>query len=285
MKASIGSGPRCTKLPRPPSDEMPSSDRERLRLTFGEDAERYDRARPTYPIELFDDLAVVACIGDGCRVLELGVGTGQASLPVASRGCRLIGLELSPALAAVARERLEGFDAVEIVTAPFEEWQLPDEPFDTVLSATAFHWLDPETRVTKAADALRAGGILATIDTQHVAGGTTDFFVDVQECYGRWDPATPPGLRLPHAEEIPHHTDELERSDRFEPATFRRYEWEVGYSTSEYLDLLLTYSGHIALDPAAREALLQCIADLIDARYGGRITKRYLAELRMARRG
>lgn len=261
---------------------MPLPERERLRLTFGQDAERYDRARPTYPPELFDDLAETACIGEGCRVLEIGVGTGQATLPIASRGCRLIGLELSPALAAVARGRLANFDGVEIVTAPYEDWQLPDEPFDTILAATAFHWLDPAIRVSKAADALAVGGILATIDTHHVAGGATEFFIEVQDCYERWDPATPPGLRLRRANEIPHNAKELERSDRFGPATFRRYEWEVSYSTSEYVDLLLTYSGHIALDPAAREGLLQCIADLIDTRYGGRINKRYLAELRMA---
>jgi SAM-dependent methyltransferase len=212
------------------------------------------------------------------------VGTGQATLPIAARSCRLIGLELSPALAAVARDRLAGFPAVAIIIAPFEEWQLPDEPFDTVLSATAFHWLDPATRVRKTAEALRVGGILATIDTHHAAGGTTDFFIDVQECYERWDPSTPPGLRLPYANEIPHNVAELERSDRFEPPSFRRYEWDVAYSTTEYLDLLMTYSGHIALDAAARGGVLQCVARLIDSRYGGRITKRYLAELRVARR-
>jgi SAM-dependent methyltransferase len=260
-----------------------ASERERLRLTFGADAERYDRARPTYPPKLFEDLAEVACIGQGCRVLEVGVGTGQATLPIASRGSRLVGLELSPALAAVARQ-LERFAAVEIITAPFEDWPLPEEPFDTVLSATAFHWLDPATRVDKSAEALRVGGILATIDTHHVAGGTADFFVDVQECYERWDPATPPGLRLTRAEDIPQNIADLERSDRFEPPTFRRYEWEVTYSTAEYLDVLQTYSGHIALDPDAREGLLGCIAELIDSRYGGRISKRYLGELRMARR-
>ena len=261
-----------------------ASERERLRLTFGQDAERYDRARPIYPAELFEELAEVACIGQSCRVLEVGVGTGQATLPVASRGCRLVGLELSPALAAVARDRLAGFEAVEIVTAAFEDWPLPEEPFDAVLSATAFHWLDPATRVDKAAEALRVGGILATIDTHHVAGGSTDFFINVQGCYERWDPPTPAGLRLTRAEDIPHNSGDLERSDRFEPPTFRRYEWEVAYSTPEYLDVLQTYSGHIALDPDTREGLLGCIAELIDSRYGGRISKRYLAELRMARR-
>jgi hypothetical protein len=47
-------------------------------------------------------------------------------------------------------------------------------------------------------------------------------------------------------------------------------------------EVLLTYSGHRDLDPAAQASLLDCIAGLIDSGYGGRITKRYLTELRVA---
>jgi len=59
---------------------------------------------------------------------------------------------------------------------------LPARPFDTVVSATALHWIDPSVRVTKAAEALRPGAALATIGTRHVAGGTRDFFAEVQAC-------------------------------------------------------------------------------------------------------
>ncbi len=92
------------------------------------------------------------------------------------------------------------------------------------------------------------------------------------------------GPRLPPADEIISDGEELERSGRFGSAAFRRYEWEVGYSTRGYRDLLLTYSGHIALEQGAPEGPLDCIADLIDWRYEGRITKRYLTELRVATR-
>lgn len=257
---------------------------ERLRRTFDEDAERYDRARPGYPPSVFDDLAELASVGPGCRVLEIGCGTGQATVPLSERGCEIVAVELGPRMAAVARRNLARFPRVQIVTAAFEEWPLPPEPFDAVVSATAFHWLDPAVRVAKATEALRPGGALATIATHHVAGGTRAFFVDVQDCYERRDPATPLGLRLPTAAEIPFRSEELARSGQFGPAQFRRYEWELGYSTGAYLDVLLTYSGHRALEPAARRQLLDCIADLIDRRFGGRIVKRYLTELRVAHR-
>ena len=232
---------------------------------------------------MFDDLAELAGIGPGSRVLEIGPGTGQATVGLAERGCRVVAVELGPALAAVARRNLARYPAVEVVTAAFEDWPLPAEPFDMVLAATAFHWIDPAVRVVKAADALRPGGVLATVGTHHVAGGDESFFAEAQACYERWDPETPPGGDpLRPAADIPSSSDELDRSHRFGPATFRRHEWEQPYTTAGYVEVLLTYSGHRDLDPAAQASLLDCIAGLIDSGYGGRITKRYLTELRVA---
>lgn len=233
---------------------------------------------------MFDDLADLTCIKPGCRVLEIGCGTGQATLPLADRGASIVCVELGPAMAAVARRKLAGYPHVRVDVAAFEDWPLPAEPFDVVLSATAFHWIDPRVRVSKAADALRAGGALATIATHHIAGGDEDFFVQAQDCYERWDPATPPGLRLESAAQIPVDSEELDRSGLFGPATFRRYEWDLRYSTAEYINTLLTYSGHRALPDDDRRNLLNCIAELIDTHHRGRITKRYLTELRVAHR-
>jgi len=203
-------------------------------------------------------------------------------MPLAERGCQVVAVELGAHLAAVARRNLARFPAVEVVTAAFEDWPLPAEPFDLALAATAFHWIDPAVRVAKAADALRPGGWLATIATHHVAGGDETFFAEAQDCYIRWDPATPEGTTLPAASSIPSSSDELDRSRRFGSAEFRRYEWDQSYTTAGYRDLLLTYSGHRDLGPAARTGLLNCISRLIDTRHGGRITKRYLTELRAA---
>jgi len=258
--------------------------REDLRETFDTAAERYDRARPGYPAQLFDDLVALSGLEPGARVLEIGCGTGQATVPLAERGFRIVAVELGAALAAVARRNLASFPSVDVVVANFENWALPAEPFDLVISATAFHWLDPATRLQKTAAALRPGGALGVIATEHVAGGSLAFFDDVQRCYEHWDPATPPDLHLLPAEQIPTGADEVDRSGFFEPATLRRYEWNQPYTTAMYLDVLLTYSGHLALPADARAGLLQCIASLIDGPNGGRIDKRYLNELCLARR-
>ena len=261
-----------------------AAERERLRGTFDAAAERYDRVRPGYPPALIDDLTRLAGIGQGSRVLEIGCGTGQVTVPLAQRGCAIVAVELGADMAAVARRNCAAFPAVRVVVSAFETWPLPREPFDAVVAATAFRWVDPGVRVTKAADALRPGGALATVTTYHVAGGTESFFAEVQACYERWDPATRPGFRLPRAVDVPLDSAELEQSGRFGPAVFRRYAHEVAYSRAAYLALLGTYSGHLALDAAARAGLFDCVGSLIDSRYGGAITKCYLFELRVAHR-
>jgi SAM-dependent methyltransferase len=228
-------------------------------------------------------LARLAGTGRGCRVLEIGCGTGQATLPLAEQGCEIVAVELGAELAAVARRKLERFP-VDVQNSTFEDWPLPAEPFDLVIAATSFHWVDPLVRVTKSADALRPGGALATIVTEHVAGGSEEFFAQAQDCYLRFDPQTTEFHHLRETADIPEDGSEIERSGRFGPVTFRRHEYEETYSTQQYLDVLRTYSGHRLLTPDDRAGLLGCLGHLIDTRHGGHITKRYLFELQVAYR-
>ncbi|MET9979100.1 class I SAM-dependent methyltransferase [Streptomyces microflavus] len=267
-------------------DSPEESRRALLARIFDEDAELYDRARPGYPPGLYDDLAELAGAGPGSRVLEVGCGTGQATVELAARGCRITAVEAGPRMAAIARRNLAGGAEAEVVTARFENWPLPPEPYDAVVSATAFHWIDPAVRMTRAADALRPGGALAVVRSQHVRGGTEEFFVEVQRCYERFDPQTPPGLRPPAADDVDgsDHVEEVARSGRFGPTVLRRHEQDLTYTTSAYLELLRTYSGHRALPEPARNGLLGCVEALIEGRYGGRVTKRYLIELAVSHR-
>jgi SAM-dependent methyltransferase len=256
-----------------------------LRRTFGEVAELYDRVRPGYATALFSDLFELSQIGRGGRVLEIGCGTGQATLPLLERGLLVTAVELSEDLAGVARRKLAAFgDQVRIDVAPFEAWPLPAEPFDLVVSAQAFHWVDPDIRLRKSADALVPGGALAVFGHTHVKGGDTELFHDIQDCYERFMPGTPPGLRLEDASCIPFEGWSLTASGLFEAPVFRRYAFEVEYTTAAYLDVLNTYSGHRALDSSNREALFECISRLIDQQRGGRIRKAYLTELAVATR-
>jgi SAM-dependent methyltransferase len=246
--------------------------------------ELYDRARPAYPAALVDDLVELTGIGPESSVLEIAPGTGQLSVLLAPRVGALTCVELGPALAGVARRNLAPFPHARVEVARFEEWPAPAEPFDAVVCATAFHWLDPAVRVRRSLDLLRPGGSLAVVSTHHVAGGTEAFFVEVQDCYRRWDPSTPPGFRLPAAADVPVVPIDPDGDPRVARSVVRRHEWEAEYTGRSHRDLLATYSPMLAMGPDQREGLLTCVADLVRSRYGDRITMRYLNELQVLRR-
>ncbi|MGA3219780.1 MAG: class I SAM-dependent methyltransferase [Acidimicrobiales bacterium] len=98
-------------------------------------------------------------LGPAAQLLEVGCATGKATLPLARRGFVITCLEPGPALAAAARTNLSGFE-VRVIQERFERWP-PDRPYDLVLAATAWHWVDPKVRYHKAAAALRPQGWLA----------------------------------------------------------------------------------------------------------------------------
>jgi SAM-dependent methyltransferase len=255
----------------------------RIRSLFDRAAEHYDAVRPVYPRAVVDDLVAIAGLTPGRSVLEIGCGTGQLTVELARRGLDVTAVELGPSLARLARRNLASFPHARVVVGAFEDHDV-HEPVDAVVAALSFHWLPPDMRVARSAAALRPAGALALVEVSHVAGGTDAFFVEVQRCHERFDPDTPPGLRLPSAHTVPLAYLELDQSPLFGTVERRRHEWEVTYSAATYCELLGTYSTNLALPDDLRDDMFGCIGSLIDERFGGSVTKRYLAELVVARR-
>ena len=259
-------------------------DRERLRTTFETVAERYDAARPTYPEALFDDLVELADLPAAGHVLEIGPGTGKASVALAGRGYSLLGVELGPQLAGVARANLAPFPKARIVLADFDEWD-PLEPelgFDAVVAFTAFHWISPHLRYAKPARLLRKGGALAVVETKHVLpAGADPFWTDVQADYDAVVPH-PDNSPPPPPEEVGDRREEIEASGLYRDVEVRRHLWDVEYDPDEYVAVLGTYSAHLALPEARRDELFARIQARIAAQ--GRVTKTYLATLNVARK-
>lgn len=253
-----------------------------LRTTFDDVADLYDRARPAYPDAVFDDLATLTGLPEGGRVLELGSGTGQATLPLAERGYRIIGVELGERLAAIAQRKLIDFPNVQLAIGPFEEWDHGDVRFDAFVAFTSFHWLDPTSRYQRVARMLRDNGSLAIVETSHVRRERgNSFWVEVQQDYDAVVPSDdnrPP----PHPDEVGDLSEEIDASGLFHQAAVRRHLFDVMYNADEYVAVLGTYSGHIALDPGVREELLARIRRRVETQPSRTVTKTYLATLNVA---
>ncbi len=255
---------------------------ESLRCTFDTAAASYDRARPAYPAKLFDDLIELAELEPGARLLEIGCATGKATLPLAERGMVVVCVEIGANLAERARASLAGYP-VEIHVAPFESWEGKAHSFDLVYAATAWHWIDPRVRYRKAHALLRPCGHLAFWSAVHAFPAEADpFFTEIQAVYnaigesheGEWPPPPP--------DETPDNTAEIEATSLFEHIQVRRYVWETRYTADEYIALLNTFSGHIAMDADKRAHLYREIRQRISARDDGRVQRHWLATLHVA---
>ncbi|MGA1199880.1 MAG: class I SAM-dependent methyltransferase, partial [Candidatus Latescibacterota bacterium] len=210
-----------------------------LKVTFDSAASLYEEMRPSYPEALINDVAALSQIPNNGHILEVGCGTGKATKLFASRKYHMVCLDIGPELLAVAKEQLKPFPNVSFVLSAFEDYH-PNRAFDLVVSATAFHWINPNVRFIKVRDALISHGSLATFNNHHIRKNE-GFFSEVQSIYNQYYiRPNRPNLVLADASS---HTPGI---DAFKEPIQRTYPWSQTYTTEQYIKLLCTYSDHIA---------------------------------------
>jgi SAM-dependent methyltransferase len=255
-----------------------------LRLMFDEDPVVYDRVRPSYPQPLFDELWRFADSGDWLRICEAGAGTGKATASLLAHGAQVTAVEIGPHLAGFMRNKFVDEPNLRIIDEPFETAPFVESTFDVVFSATAWHWMDPRIRLERAARLLRDNGTIAIVDTVQVDSHTDHgYFAASQRIYQRYGdgdppPLDPPGVHLPPAYK------EIQASALFDSPILHRYRWDQTYARPDYQDLMRSYSNMRAMPTEEREGLIGELGELIDAEYGGFVTRPLEMTLTMARK-
>ncbi len=84
--------------------------------------------------------------------------------------------------------------------------------------------------------------------------------------------------------ELPDGTAEIEASGLFGEVTARLFDWEISYTADEYIRLLDTFSGHLAMEAWQRDRLYGEIRRRLAERPDGRLRRHGGAVLRVARR-
>jgi SAM-dependent methyltransferase len=259
----------------------PISDR---RFTFNQVALDYNAVRPTYPEALVEDILALSSFPQKGRILEVGCGSGQATLPFARRGFSIVCLDIGPGLIKLAAQKCQDFPGVRFMCTSFEDWQPGEEKFELLLSATAFHWIPPEIGYPKAASLLTDIGHIALFWNYH-SRPFAGFFLDVQAIYRQVLPDWADLNSAPALDDDIRKTEtEINHTDLFEPVMVKRYAWSRNYSTAEYLTLLNTHSDHYTLEEPIKKRLFQEIGALIDNQYSGCITKPHLTVLFLAKK-
>lgn len=249
--------------------------------SFGNDAARYDRARPRYPDEL---IARIVTAAPGPSLLDVGIGTGIEARQLIAAGCDVVGVDPDERMA--ARARAHGV-AVEI--ASFERWDAAGRTFDGVVSAQAWHWIDPLAGARKAAEVLPPGGLFAAF--WNVADIPPEVAAAFAAVYER---VAPDGLGLGayrrdgsmidgYGAILDKAADGLSAAGGFARPDRWRLDWDHHYSRDAWLDVLPTQGGNTSMPAEQLQALLRETGRVIDA-LGGGFTAHYGTLALVARR-
>ena len=144
-------------------------DGQRLRRYWDKHASSYDREMAFFERVLFEDGRQWACNQASGDVLEVAIGTGR-NLPFYRADVRLTGVEFSPAMLAIARERASALRRqVDLRLGDAQDLDLKDAAFDTVVCTLSLCAIADDRRaVAEMKRVLRPGGRLVLLD--HVAG-------------------------------------------------------------------------------------------------------------------
>lgn len=248
--------------------------------SFGADAARYHRARPDYPEAMVRRIVETS---PGPDLLDVGTGTGIAATQFQAAGCRVLGVEVDPRMAELARRA-----GIPTEVAAFETWEPGDRRFDVVAAGQAWHWVDPVAGAAKAAQVLRPGGRLAAF--WNVFQPPADLAEAFTAVYRRVLPPDSPAHRgitpgtAVYGQITDRAADGIRAAGAFDQPTEWQFEWQRRYTRDEWLDQVPTFGGHSQFPPDALAALLAGIGAAVDE-VGGSFPMRYTTLVITAARG
>ena len=258
-----------------------------LEWTFDTVASTYEKLRPGYVDALYQAIFNYISIDENSNVLEIGSGGGQATTPVLMKGCQLTAVEYGGQFSERLKEKFKKYPKFSVITGKFENTHFEESSFDLVFSASAFHWIPEKIGYEKVFAILKSGGVFARFANHPYRDkGNPKLSAEIDEIYDKYYNR----FHNKKREALAEYTEEqakdralIAKNYGFSDIQYALFHRERIFSAKEYIELLGTYSDHIAIEETIRKVFFSKIEEAID-KHGGMITIYDTIDLQLARK-
>lgn len=258
-----------------------------LEWTFDTVANSYEKLRPGYVNELYNMIFDYVPVDYSSTVVEVGIGGGQATLPILQTGCKLTAVEYGENFSKLCEEKFKDYANFSVITEKFENVTFSDETYDLVYSASAFHWVPEEIGYTKVFNMLKAGGAFARFANHPYRDkGNLVLSEAIDKLYSKYYY----GYYGKDIKDVKEYSEEqaIHRAQIAEKYGFVDIKHALFHRTrtflaKEYIELLGTYSDHIAIEETIRIEFFSKIEEAIN-QHGGSFTLYDTIDLQLARK-
>ena len=215
--------------------------------TFDTAVQQYEKMRPEYVPALYEDLFQYKQLDASSHAIEVGIGGGEATLPILKTGCKVTAVEYGSNFAALCRHKFREFPAFSVVTSKFEDFTYENNSCDLIYSATAFHWVPEEIGYQKVFELLKSGGAFARFANHpYKDKGREALHQAIQKVYDIYMPNSSEGSE--YDEQSAKKLAEIAEKYGFVDISYKLYHRTRTFNAAEYTALLGTYSDHMVIE-------------------------------------
>lgn len=158
-----------------------------IHCPFESTAPYYARFRPGYPAPFLKHIAQRFGLDGRGRLLDLGCGTGQLTLPLARLFPEAVGMDPEPEMLAEAEKRAREMAVTNIRWRKGGSKDLQSSgPWRLVTMGRSFHWMDRDAVLAVLFDIVEPGGAVVIVDEKSVWKDEQNFEEVTKKVIRKW---------------------------------------------------------------------------------------------------
>lgn len=238
------------------------------RTHFDSIVTEYEFVRPEWLNAIFDDILSYSKSSTGKNAIEVGVGTGKATLPFLNMGYNITAIEINPQMAKYSKNRFDNYSNFDVIVSSFEDVVLTKNSFDLIYAASAFHWVDADIGLPKVLQLLKKDGVIALFRYNEVATVDDMLYKKIRQIHNQYYDKYY-GITYEQPIQKTHNDfynpDEIYKGFRFESlekygfrdVCMKFYDVTLEYNADQYIALLETLSDHRELPENVKNPFYQ----------------------------